>query len=68
MANWRDEFDRKEKGNELITKRDERYVITVSRSTWMTTKQNGVATDLFCTGVIDHPMGMILNQDPKTLI
>ena len=30
-------------------------VITVSRSTWMTTKINGVATDLFCTGVIGHP-------------
>ena len=29
-------------------------VITVSRSTWMTTKINGVATDLFCTGVIGH--------------
>ena len=27
----------------------------VSRSTWMTTKINEVATDLFCTGVIDHP-------------
>ena len=43
-------------------------VITVFRSTWMTTKINGVATDLFCTGVIGHTEGMILNQDPKTLI
>ena len=30
-------------------------VITVSRSTWMTTKINGVATDLFCTSVIGNP-------------
>ena len=29
-------------------------VITVSRSTWKTTKMHGVATDLFCTSVIDH--------------
>ena len=29
-------------------------VITVSRSTWMTTKINGAAIDLFCTGVIGH--------------
>ena len=36
-------------------------VITVSRSTWMTTKINGVATDIFCTGVIDHPGCMFLN-------
>ena len=43
-------------------------VITVFRSPWMTTKINGVATDLFCTGVIDHPISMILNQGPKTLI
>ena len=40
----------------------------VSCSTWMTSKTNGVATDLFCTGVIGHPVGMILNQGPKTLI
>ena len=43
-------------------------VITVSRSIWMTTKMNGVATDLFCMGVIGHPVGMILNQGPKILI
>ena len=36
-------------------------VITASRSTWMTTKINGVATDLFCTGVIGHPGCMFLN-------
>ena len=30
-------------------------VITISCSTWMTTKTNGVATDLFCTDVIGHP-------------
>ena len=29
-------------------------VITVSRLTWMTTKINGVAIDLFYTGVISH--------------
>ena len=43
-------------------------VITVSRSTWMILKINGVTTDLFCTGVIGHPIGMILNQGLKTLI
>ena len=31
-------------------------------------KNNGVVIDLFCTGVIGHPVGMILNQGPKTLI
>ena len=37
-------------------------VITVSRSTWMTTNiKNGVAIDLFYTGVIDHPGHMFLN-------
>ena len=33
--------------------------ITVSRLTWMTTKINGVATDLFCTDMIDHPKRFI---------
>ena len=36
-------------------------VITVSCSTWMTTKINGVATDLFYTGVIGHPKYNFLN-------
>ena len=36
-------------------------VITVSRSTWMAIKINGVATDLFYTGVIDHPKYDFLN-------
>ena len=36
-------------------------VITVSRSTWNTTKINGVAIDLFCTGVIGHPRCMFLS-------
>ena len=36
-------------------------VITVSRSTWKTTKINGVAIDLFCTGVIGPPGHMFLN-------
>ena len=36
-------------------------VITVFRSTWMTTKINGVATDLFYKGVISHPVGMVFN-------
>ena len=31
-------------------------------------KNNGAATNLFCKGVIGHPVGMILNQGPKTLI
>ena len=43
-------------------------IITVSLSTWMTTKINGVATDLFCTGVIGHLVGMVLNWGPKILI
>ena len=30
-------------------------VIMVFRSTWVTSKINGVAIDLFCTGVIGHP-------------
>ena len=47
---------------------DKVVVITVSRSTWMTTKINEVATDLFCTGIIGHPEGMILNWGPQTLI
>ena len=36
-------------------------VITVSRSTWMTTKINGIATDLFCTDVISHLGYIFLN-------
>ena len=36
-------------------------VITVFRYAWMTTKTNGVATDLFCTGVIGHSGHMFLN-------
>ena len=43
-------------------------IISAFRSTWRTTKINGVSTDLFCTSVIGHPVGMILNQGPKTLI
>ena len=35
-------------------------IIKVSRSTWMTSKINGVATNLFCTGV-GHPRSMVLN-------
>ena len=31
------------------------------RSTWMTTKIKGVATDLFCTGVFDHSGCIFLN-------
>ena len=45
----------------LIPQRSRQAVITISRSTWMTTKINGVATDLFCTGVIGHPEYMFLN-------
>ena len=36
-------------------------VITVFRSTWMTTKINRVATDLFCTSVIGHPGHVFLS-------
>ena len=37
-------------------------VITISRSTWRTTKNKyGIATDLFCTGVIGHPGHLFLN-------
>ena len=43
-------------------------VITISRSTWITTKIKAVATNLFCTGVIDHPGHVFLNQGPKSLI
>ena len=35
-------------------------VIMVFRSIWMTTKINGVVTDLFCTGVIGHPRHVFL--------
>ena len=42
-------------------------VVTVFRSTQMTTKTNGVATNLFCTGVIGHPGCMFLSQGPKSL-
>ena len=40
-------------------------VITISCSTWMTTKMNGVVTDLFCTGVIDHPGYMFFKLGTK---
>ena len=30
--------------------------------------KSGVATDLFCTGVIGHPRCMFLNQGSKSLI
>ena len=44
-------------------------VITVSRHDLEDyNNNNGVATDLFCTGVIGHPEDMVLNQGPKTLI
>ena len=36
-------------------------VIMVSHSTWKTTKIDGVATDLFCTGVIGHSEYNFLN-------
>ena len=36
-------------------------VTTISRSTWMTTKIKEVAIDLFCAGVIGHPMGLVSN-------
>ena len=48
-------------GFETLRKVSNDFVITVSRSTWRTTKINGVAIDLFCTGVIGHPGCMSLN-------
>ena len=45
----------------LSPQRSRQALITVSRSTWMTIKMNGVAIDLFCTGVIGHPRCMSLN-------
>ena len=35
--------------------------ITIFHSTWMTTKIDGVATDLFCTGVIGHQEYVFVN-------
>ena len=40
---------------------EKRNVITVSRHDLDDHKTNGVATDLFCTGVIGHPGHMFLN-------
>ena len=40
----------------LSPQRSRQAVITVSRTTWMAMKMNGVATDLFSTGVIGHPV------------
>ena len=45
----------------LSSQRSHQAVITVSRLTWMTIKINGVATDLFFTGVIGHPGYRFLN-------
>ena len=67
-SNLKDKHIPKNWPDPLIPKRSRQAVITVSRSTWMITKINGVAIDLFCTGVIGHLVGMILNQGPKTLI
>ena len=47
--------------NSLIPQWSHQAVITISRSTWKTTKMNGVAIDLFCTGVIGHPGYMFSN-------
>ena len=47
--------------NSLIPQRSRQALITVSRLTWMTIEIKGVAIDLFCTGVIGHPVGMVLN-------
>ena len=47
--------------NSLSPQWSRQVVITISCSTWMTTKINGVATDLFCTGVIGHLGCMFLN-------
>ena len=48
--------------NSLIPLRSHQVVITVSRYDLDDhTNKNGVATDIFCTGVIDHPEYMFLN-------
>ena len=48
--------------NSLIPQWSRQAVITVSRHDLDDHKnKNGVATDLFCTGVIGHPIGMFLN-------
>ena len=45
----------------LSPQQSRQAIITIPRSTWMTTKTNRVATDLFCTGVIVHPRYNFLN-------
>ena len=45
----------------LVPQWSHQAVIMVFRSTWMTTKINGVTIDLFRTGVIDHPRCVFLN-------
>ena len=52
----------------LVRKKGRASVIKVFHSTWITSKINGVATDLFCTGVIGHPGGVFLSQGPRSLI
>ena len=50
--------------NSLIPQWSRQAVITVSRhdlEDYQEYKHNGVATDLFCTGVIGHPGYMFLN-------
>ena len=48
--------------NSLSLQWSRQAVITVSRHDLEDHKhQNGVATDLFCTGVIGHPRCMFLN-------
>ena len=48
--------------NSLSPQWSRQAVITVSRHDLEDHKNNnGVATDLFCTGVIGHPVGMFLN-------
>ena len=43
-------------------------VITVSRSTWKTKKQiNGIATNLFCIGVIGHQKGLSFYKKLKLI-
>ena len=48
--------------NDIFEQCIKQNVITISRSTWRTTKNKyGVAIDLFCTGVIGHSGHMFLN-------
>ena len=56
--------------NSLSPQWSRQAVITVSRHDLEDYQKlkNGVATDLFCTGVIGHPGHMFLNQGSGSLV